>query len=626
MIRFVLDGTAYNSSNNWKELKSRFLRDDKNNTILVTTDGKYEFSDDAFTYISNKADTSGFCDEIEVSVQENCDGSYREIITGNMFISDTEINERTCTVESTIQDNSFYAKIANNRKIKTSPDAGKDKNGNSITQATTYNMDVYSISANTLLFNNVPAVRVEEAFRYLVDFMSEGQLGFVSDTFGVGGEFEGLCIVSGERLRTVSATAFPIFSFEQLVKEINCRIPIVIAIEKTINTVQMRVESWEYFNQTSTTFTFDDVNEIRSRFETTKLYSVLKMGGPVDTSILIFPEGLPFFGMKDEEFGVLGICNIDNVLDLSYQWISSNNIIYQVTVNGDQNYDSDIFVFDTTLTDATNGRTTNSNYLGFASPLYHYNERLTNYNITTRYFEKVPNSIAAYFDATGNGTFKAYSTYAATIIVPGTINAFPFTNVVSNIGSFYDGTDTFTATDLGVYNFFVNLDVNIANVNTGIVMGLYMRQFNSSNVLIGEHFIDTVNATANGIWNLSGTVSTVMSVGDYMNVKWTIISAVAPISLTFSNSSYWECTSTSLDGGLMQTYNPDDYPVRIHEFDYPLTQAEYESIIASPYGFVRFAMTGQQYRKGYLKELQYDHITGIASVKVITNKSTINAT
>ena len=61
MVRFVIDNIVFDSPDNWIELNTSFKRDDKSNTILLTTDGSYEFSGEIYAYINDKINNEGFC-------------------------------------------------------------------------------------------------------------------------------------------------------------------------------------------------------------------------------------------------------------------------------------------------------------------------------------------------------------------------------------------------------------------------------------------------------------------------------------------------------------------------------------------------------------------------------------
>jgi hypothetical protein len=91
------------------------------------------------------------------------------------------------------------------------------------------------------------------------------------------------------------------------------------------------------------------------------------------------------------------------------------------------------------------------------------------------------------------------------------------------------------------------------------------------------------------------------------------------------DNTFLKCDDNTLGGGIFETGNPSEYPVLVHEFDYPLSKSRFENILSDSSGLVGFAMNGQNNRKAWIKELVYNHTTSVARVKLITDKTTQNA-
>jgi hypothetical protein len=258
---------------------------------------------------------------------------------------------------------SFYAKINNNKNIRTSPFTDRSKNGIAITISPTYLLDIYNVS-NVLAVSDVETVRVYDAFRFLVDFMTDGTVQFQSTSFDVGGDWEGLCIVTGFRIRTGTATdAFTQFSFQDLYNEIKSRIPIGMKITDPYNNPTLVIDTLDVLYPTTVTDQLDDVYEIVTSVDQNKLYANVALGtGQLDDDIAaLFPEDIDFFGFKDEQFFITGNCNLDATLELVNNWILSSNVI-QKTLGGDQGQDSSLFLIYSILSTATTGRTDNQDY------------------------------------------------------------------------------------------------------------------------------------------------------------------------------------------------------------------------------------------------------------------------
>jgi hypothetical protein len=89
-------------------------------------------------------------------------------------------------------------------------------------------------------------------------------------------------------------------------------------------------------------------------------------------------------------------------------------------------------------------------------------------------------------------------------------------------------------------------------------------------------------------------------------------------------ATYLKCTSTSIFGGIFNNVNPDDLRVKVHKFNYPMTEPEWLRILNNPIGSVKFAMDGQKIRNGWIQEIKYSPVSGQAQFTINTSKETEN--
>lgn len=625
MVRFLLNGTVVSNPINWDTLKSKVKRGDDIEAVLITLEGRYDFADEGYDVITEAINNNGFCDQVTVSIQQKCEASYIEIFIGKIIISDVIVNKKNCIASCEIVDQSFFALIENNITVKATIDAGISKNDVVITIPNSYLVDFTNLT-NPLTYNklNVPCYRVEEVFRYMVEFMTDGQLSLTSTLFGVGGDWEGLCISTGERLRTATASTFTEFDFKDLFNEINNRIPLIMFIENPFSNPVVRIEQRGYATQNTLVASLTDIYEVVQSFDSDKIYSSIKFGCPTFPSLaVVIPDNITFFAHKTEQFGFLGNCNVNRDLDLSCEWSVSTSLIV-TSYAGDQTFDEDIFLIDTTYTDATNGITKYENYLNLATNPYWYNPRLTNDKISERYVDFIPSSFASFIAPLGTGTFKAFNAATATIVGSATNPSFNFTNVAYNIGSDFNGTDRFVSPELGVYDFrvFFEFDTTIAPKTFRAALDI----FDSSNVYQGTRPIITPSGTNVGLplgsSQLTGTVQATLPPTWYCVVR--VVSGGTGTT-NILVSSYWECYGNTIAGGIYQDVNSDNYAIYLYDFEYPLSYTVWESIINNPIGYINFAMNGDETKRGWIKEATYDYVKGLATFRLITSKSTQNA-
>lgn len=634
MMKFFFDNVEVSNPINWDEMETSLKLDEVLNAVLLVEETNLTFSETAYDYIISK-EADGFCGYIDVTIQDNCGSDvYTTIIEGRIFIADLVINEQNCTATVKIRDRSFFAMINNNKSIEVIPTTNQTKNLEVMTTSTLYNLDVYGLN-NALLRGNVPAYRVYELLRTAVAFMTDNRVAFASTLFDIGGEAEGLCVTNGYMLRTGTIGEMTATTFEKIVRELKARYPIKFAVENPYTAPVLRLELESYFDGTDTAFTVSDIAEITRKYEVNKLYSRIDVGSSVtdDDLSLSFPENIRFLGFSQESYTVLGECNIDTALSLEGDWIVSSNVIESVTTLGDQAYDNQIFLFASTLVDASNGRTTNSNFLNLDPPLYYYNESLTNQAIFDRYVGAIPNSLAAFAGAKGDGIFKAY---VGSAIAFGTgavaYTDVDTTNVAINTGSYFDGTDKFTAAVAGVYDINISMDLSILTFSGSRAdVTMRIRQYDSTGTLV-QTIVPTATTGgttysyfSTGTKTFTRSARVVMNAGNYLTLYFTKLDQFGTLSSgEISVNTYWECEENTVGGGVFKDYDYQDYPINIFEFEYPLTATQWQTLIADPKQKISFAMNGQRERFAYVKNVTRNHATGITNFTLI-NTTTQNA-
>lgn len=661
-LKFLLDDTEVENPVGWEDLRTTIRREGTFNACLVSQDVELGFIGTGYAYLHDLFLTN-FCNKVDVKILANIGDEqvFTQIIRGTIFSSDCKFNERTGVATVKIEDRSFYASINNNKSIKTSPFTSKSKNGEDITVCPTYEVDFYKVSNNTLARADVPCVRVYDAFRFMIDFMTDGTVGFESETFDVGGDWEGLCITIGAHIRTGTASKFTQFSFMELYQAVAGRIPIGLRVLNPYDNPTIKIEVLSDLYDVTPVFDFENIYEILTSTDQNRLYSKihLKTGAVLNDFSYPFPEDIDFFGFKDEEFFIIGDCNIDKSLDIFCDWVCSSNVIQSIVeAPFSQDYDSDLFLINTTLSSTTAGRTTNTDFLQVGA--YYYNEALTNSATAIRYMGFVPNSIASFFFEDGAYTFKAYRTtditHTATVAPdnddynPLALNAEDF-----DINAAYDtGLYRFTAGAIGVYRIKTRLQLDTSGgVGTGEAnFQAYIRHYDSTGTLraVGDVIIGSTgtviygyrmftpntflggvpyrNVVGGSSYTFEGDRLIIMQTGDYIVYRFSKVGAFGDVDYTIqggSSETYMECTENSLGSGTFQTGDPSTYPALVHEFTYPLRREDFLTILNNNTSLVGFAMSGKSLRSAWVEELIYNEVTGNTTVKLITDKTTQNA-
>lgn len=642
---FTLDNIPVTDPIDWSDLSSTLKRNEELNLLLLDQQGNITFNADGYDYIINKLNNEGFCSYVQLNVYDYCEeGSPVEIVKSRLYLSDVEIDEFNCEVKMKITDDSFFALINNNKNIKATMSAPVSKNGVAITAAFTADDMQIAYPPDNSTFRSCYGVRVYEAFRLLTEFMSDGLITFASVTFDDADLWKGLYITSGYKIReqdTGISPPLPPFSFAELFKEINNRIPIGIVIENAFTNPVLRIESLDYLYGNSTTFQFQDVEQIKTRFDTQKLYSKVKFEQPNYTSdTAAFPADIRFRGWKEEEFHILGQCNIDKTLDLSCEWHCSSNDI-ETVMGGNKDYDNELFLIDSVYIDNRSSQNVPTNFLNLSPAQYYPNERLTNAIISQRLFGGVANSIAAFFGNVGDGLFNAYLSASQTYNSSGNdvFDPVGFDATLTNVGSFYDtGTFIYTVPEAGVYNFKCNINISItAQYSAPVIFWqLFIQRYDNTNTLIDTKNAFVKNYTSGGgidyysnsiigTFDIGTGVITnfIANDGDYFTVRLDkSLGGLGDIDYTINggNQTYFECFNNTVGGGEFQVYETQDYPIQIHEFEYKMTLAEFQGILDNQRSSYAFYTDVDNIRFGWVSEIKYNHYKGTANVKLITDK------
>jgi hypothetical protein len=641
MMQFLLDDIIFDSPKGWEDIETTIKRDFQYNSVLANQDTEVDFTGEAYDYLYTKLRTDGFCTRIKFEVRYSTDGlTYSTLLRGNLFLSDIQFNERTCTATVKIEDNSYYAMINNNKSISTALDSGRSKNGVSISVPTVYEVDFLNIVTLAVAQSNVKCYRVYDAFEYLIKFMSDGRLQFASDYLQTtaftdplegalsGFGWKGLCITTGINIRvgtTVNDFSQSLFSFDDLFNEINRRIPLVLIVENPYSeTPTIRIENRDYQYTNANIFTASDVYEVISKVDTKSIYAKVNVGSSVVDNQGLFPEQIHFFGFGPEEYIVQGECNIDTTLELGTDWVTSSNVIAQ-SLNGLQDYDANLFLIETEYFTATTGETWNFNNLGIIGPpvYYYYNTNLTNSYILSRYRGGIPGDLAQYTGVKGDGEFQATepTSYAIGVLTPMT-----FTNVVFNNGLFWDAVDKYTTPLAGVFTFNIALNATSTGYTTALqscTIGIYAFIYDAGGTIqSNEQFGNLITMSQSNpsqAYNFTGTL--ILNDGWYVRFFAQKTASIPGITASFQPNSLIECLDNSIGGGIFVTVDNTDIPIYLYEMEYPMCQDDFDIIMANTVGTVQFNMSGQPYRRGWISELTYNHTRGVATIKLISKNN-----
>lgn len=427
-ITFLLDGQDRGQPLNWDEfgVTIQFQKDSR--ATFASFDSDLIFSGSAYNYISAAKDESGYCHLIDVEVLDTCNSQARSLVKGYIVLTDCEFDLDKCQVKTKLVDDSFQARINNNKSICAFLNTPTTKNNEPLT-------DPYLIHPSGQIiggFRNPSngdyylwvgvkgAWSVFNCFKILVAFMSDNKVEFESEYFRYG-DGRAYFIVSGGRLRASAAftnleTAYPTTSFVTLYTAFANKLNLGFAFKRgTSGKPILVIEQKSFFENNPAGFYLDDVPGVITSFDSASIYANIALGsgeykeeweGNNNNARLSMPQ-IRFRGFKDETFGLCGECNVDTTNNLTTKGIIfDSNIIEDIIKYANENYQDEPVCIEVQLTSIADAYLDAGNVISpaianqvdiFGINRFYFNTSLTNDNQAANNIDGVPCSIWDYY-------------------------------------------------------------------------------------------------------------------------------------------------------------------------------------------------------------------------------------
>lgn len=620
-LRIIFDGTQVTETpDGWKGITSVIKRVKDLNSLFITTEAKLTFFSDGYDYLINKYETDGYCSTVEVDLQQYVNNRYQTFFKGIIFIRTIEIDRKNCSATVLVEDNTFYAKIFNNKSLEVFPFGEQTKSG----------LDILPCAYEAVsMFNPADGVYygmfadpsnacypVYNLFEYLISFMTDNTIAFESTLFGPGGDYEGLTVTCGLILRqcvtpgTTEAefkAAFQKLSFKKLFTEVNKKVNIGMYVDYNGPLPILRIERTSAVRSSVTAFQAANIDELKESIDEDELYSSVRIGSSVtsDKAFLLFPENSSFIGPKEEQFITVSECNLDKELDLVSDFIISSNVIEDCVVQGDDSYDDEHFFI---MCDVTGGsysarQSTLDGQTG-VFPVY-YNIDLYGPAVMDNYFGAIPASIAQYLGNADNTFFATKTSTQTTNGGWGTYQLILFqddsTSPNEDPGNNYDPvTSRYTIPTSGLYTFELVIDHYQYPLQGNIYpIEYYIERYDSGGGLLVRTLAGTMNS--NGYATDTFSVAIPCDATDY--VVATFFTLVNDVDVLIG--SHFKCTNTIDGGGIYKTFEPEDYPVVMHEWEYPLTFNDFKDIAENHRGQIEYYRYNGKHYSGWIHSLKF---------------------
>lgn len=646
------------------ELKHRVYYAKDIHGFLEEWQGQITFYGSDYAFLRNEF-LSGNCSSIPVEIIDECTRSWK----ANLFLNTAEFRPDICEVSVEVIDAGYLTLIANNKEIKAYLNVPRSKNDVDISAYTTVQTDCefkeYQTGVNSPTSADREGVRLYDAFKFLIAFMSDGEMDFESDYFATESDpalpslNRNPTLFDFEEITTGGGVAYPYISFEDLITDVYKLYNVEFSVEFQNNGRPLfRIEKPEYFKNSSTTLELNDVDAITQFAEQESYYQKLIIGSSDVQTEHEYYDPIQLFSWDKEEYHLGGNCNSEAILDLRLQNIITDTNLIQdalpIASGGaasEENWGKVAIV----LMDGNNITIVSDNPVN--SSFQNYNGRLKNDEVLNRFYGAIPNSIFLFLgEGVNDALSEIQATQTPTLSTVITNPVFTLTGVladfvyfpievsdpnnnmsIDNTGFVYDTlTNTqctsYTAPVSGVYDISVKIIQNFANFlpQNGVFYLLtypaastafeqiipFGYNFGAQTELIPELQGLTYSEngsiyTENGFDVCEGSATMFLNSGDRLVVLCTFANtAISPEG--YQPTCYFQVNDNLT---IERTFDPQTNYLINSTFSYPITPQQWSDFLDDRHGKITVTH-GNGTVVGYLREATRNLNDGITEWKI----------
>lgn len=640
------DFSIANQPNGITELTHRVYYSSELSGFLEEINGELTFHGADYTFL-RRAYLTNACNIIPFEILDGCG----LVLDCNMFLNECEWRPDLCQVKGQLVDAGFLSLIDQNMGIKAYVNVGRSKNDVDISSSVLEQTNLYYYGQNQqggggdIAAQNRVGVRVYDAFKMLVAFMTDGALGFESDFFRPDDLGRGYyTLITGNSLRTSDVNSWPYISFEELYKDCQRLFNLSFTTETVGGLKRLRIEPTSFFRQTNASITLADPDAVVQTSNEKSFYQKVEFGSnEFDNDDYTYFPKVAFLGARKEEYHLGGQCNTNNVLKLRTEVLITDTNRIQAALpvaSGGAADPSNITDEDTYLILHYSDNSV-ANYPNplFPTTLVYFNELLTNFQTALRWGDGIPNSIYLFLGSGLNGgqavrinnylpPYQPISFIAFGAYLKFPLSAFP--NGYDPNGNISQSTDNlglgsltpiwslgqtmFTAPIDGIYSVSVRLVLDI--LDTSAFNSLTIRRFNTvasgiiTSIEFGDILMNGNTYILNGAWIWEGSYTFNLLQDERVAVLLTI--AQAEITILDGSSFTVGSNFTAF-----KTYNPEDNNLIDTAIKYPITSQTWQTYLNNRHGIISVPFNNGAI-EGRTNDLSRNLHTGMTEVKIVS--------
>lgn len=423
--RIFINGTNYTPDvlSDLNDLAEHIWYDTERKAFLQEITGTITLGGQGFRYFQNLLRTN-YDTQVPCTLSRFDDyaGVWETVLHGLIFVTDCKFDLYAQTVEVQLVDNSYFAKIENNKGIEFVIGSGRSKNGVDISNVATSTQIkvVTGLPSPPLIYlpNTVTGWSRYEAMKFLVAAMTDNEIGFYSDFLQdyldpAQSILNNGFLFSGEALRDGPKQYGPNISFEYCYGDLAKLYNLVQYIERDSNgNLRLRVERFDDIRQSNVILTEHVDTGVAEMVNSDTLYSTVILGSK-DEDLDGYFTFTPFLSTFEEQYAMSYRSNINKELDLRMQaFITDTNLIYytqtqQGLTDPDSGRDDEVFYV---ICRRYNGVDWDEKGTLFFNADYYLNADISNQNVLINNFTGLPSSIFKQYTSLFLTGFYANST------------------------------------------------------------------------------------------------------------------------------------------------------------------------------------------------------------------------